>query len=147
MHDLELSEDQRMIRDMARDFARREIAPHAQVWEKAGWIDDALVAQMGELGLLGMVVPEEWGGSYIDYVAYALAVEEISAGDGATGALMSIHNSVAPSAASPSPNRRPAPKRTTCAPAPNWWTASGCSTAASSSAAMPSGRSWPLFSR
>ncbi|WP_278452813.1 acyl-CoA dehydrogenase family protein [Stutzerimonas kunmingensis] len=94
MHDLELSEDQRMIRDMARDFARREIAPHAQAWEKAGWIDDALAAQMGELGLLGMVVPEEWGGSYIDYVAYALAVEEISAGDGATGALMSIHNSV-----------------------------------------------------
>ena len=94
MHDLELSEDQRMIRDMARDFARREIAPHAQAWEKAVWIDDALVAQMGELGLLGMVVPEEWGGSYIDYVAYALAVEEISAGDGATGALMSIHNSV-----------------------------------------------------
>ncbi len=94
MHDLELSEDQRMIRDMARDFARREIAPHAQAWEKADWIDDALVAQMGELGLLGMVVPEEWGGSYIDYVAYALAVEEISAGDGATGALMSIHNSV-----------------------------------------------------
>ena len=48
----------------------------------------------GELGLLGMVVPEEWGGTYVDYVAYALAVEEISAGDGATGALMSIHNSV-----------------------------------------------------
>ncbi|QGZ31167.1 acyl-CoA dehydrogenase family protein [Stutzerimonas stutzeri] len=94
MHDLELSEDQRMIRDMARDFARCEIAPHAHDWEKAGWIDDALVAQMGELGLFGMVVPEQWGGSYIDYVAYALAVEEISAGDGATGALMSIHNSV-----------------------------------------------------
>jgi len=94
MHDLELSEEQRMIRDMARDFARREIAPKAQAMEKAGWIDDALVKQMGELGLLGMVVPEEWGGSYIDYVAYALAVEEISAGDGAVGALMSIHNSV-----------------------------------------------------
>ena len=94
MHDLELSEEQRMIRDMARDFARREIAPKAQAMEKAGWIDDTLVAQMGELGLLGMVVPEEWGGTYIDYVAYALAVEEISAGDGAVGALMSIHNSV-----------------------------------------------------
>ena len=94
MNDLQLTEEQRMIRDMARDFARREIAPHAQAWEKAGWIDDALVAQMGELGLLGMVVPEQWGGSYIDYVAYALAVEEISAGDGAVGALMSIHNSV-----------------------------------------------------
>ncbi|MDH4609112.1 acyl-CoA dehydrogenase family protein [Pseudomonas sp. BN102] len=94
MHDLELSEEQRMIRELARDFARGEVAPRAQAWEKAGWIDDALVAQMGELGLLGMVVPEEWGGSYIDYVAYALAVEEISAGDGALGALMSIHNSV-----------------------------------------------------
>jgi alkylation response protein AidB-like acyl-CoA dehydrogenase len=79
---------------MARDFSRGEIAPHAQAWEKAGWIDDALVAKMGELGLLGMVVPEQWGGSYTDYVAYALAVEEISAGDGAAGALMSIHNSV-----------------------------------------------------
>ena len=94
MNDLELSEEQRMIRDMAREFAQREIAPHAAAWEKAGWIDDALVAQMGELGLLGMVVPEEWGGSYVDYVAYALAVEEVSAADGATGALMSIHNSV-----------------------------------------------------
>ncbi|MHA5689555.1 acyl-CoA dehydrogenase family protein [Pseudomonas aeruginosa] len=94
MHDIELTDEQRMIRDMARDFARNEIAPHAQAWEKAGWIDDALVTKMGELGLLGMVVPEEWGGSYIDYVAYALAVEEISVGDGAAGALMSIHNSV-----------------------------------------------------
>ncbi|PNV97943.1 acyl-CoA dehydrogenase family protein [Pseudomonas protegens] len=94
MHDIELTEEQVMIRDMARDFARGEIAPHAQAWEKAGWIDDGLVRKMGELGLLGMVVPEEWGGSYLDYVAYALAVEEIAAGDGATGALMSIHNSV-----------------------------------------------------
>ncbi len=94
MHDIELTEEQRMIRDMAREFARAEVAPRAQAWEKAGWIDDDLVRQMGELGLLGMVVPEEWGGTYIDYVAYALAVEEISAGDGALGALMSIHNSV-----------------------------------------------------
>lgn len=94
MHDLQLTEEQQMIRDMSRDFARREIAPKAEHMEKAGWIDDALVTQMGELGLLGMVVPEEWGGTYIDYVAYALVVEEISAGDGAVGALMSIHNSV-----------------------------------------------------
>jgi alkylation response protein AidB-like acyl-CoA dehydrogenase len=94
MHDIELSEEQVMIRDMARDFARNEIAPHAQVWEKAGWIDDTLVSKMGDLGLLGMVVPEQWGGTYIDYVAYALAVEEISAADAATGTLMSVHSSV-----------------------------------------------------
>ncbi|QIB51163.1 acyl-CoA dehydrogenase family protein [Pseudomonas sp. OIL-1] len=94
MHDIELNEDQRMVRDMARQFAQSELAPRAAEWDKAGWIDDAVVRQMGELGLLGMVVPEEWGGSYTDYAAYALAVEEISAGCGATGAIMSIHNSV-----------------------------------------------------
>lgn len=94
MHDIELTEEQRMIRDLARDFARAEIAPNAQAWEKAAWIDDATVAKLGELGLLGMIVPERWGGSYIDYVAYALAVEEISAGDGALGTLVSVHSSV-----------------------------------------------------
>tara|TARA_R110000796_G_scaffold252001_1_gene384761 strand:- start:4516 stop:5667 length:1152 start_codon:yes stop_codon:yes gene_type:complete len=94
MQDIELNEDQKMVRDMARDFARAELTPNAAEWEKNGWIDDQVVAQMGELGLLGMVVPEEFGGSYLDYVSYALAVEEISAGCGATGALMSIHNSV-----------------------------------------------------
>jgi len=94
MQDLELTEEQIMIRDMAREFARNEIAPHAHAWEVAGWIDDSLVDKLGELGLLGMVVPEQWGGTYIDYVAYALAVEEISAGDAATGTLMSVHSSV-----------------------------------------------------
>ena len=94
MHDLELNEEQRMVRDMARDFARGEVAPNARAWEQAGWIDDATVTQLGELGMLGMMVPEQWGGTYTDYVAYALAVEEISAADGALGALMSIHNSV-----------------------------------------------------
>ncbi|WP_263264627.1 acyl-CoA dehydrogenase family protein [Pseudomonas sp. RIT-PI-S] len=94
MQDLELSEEQVMFRDMARQFAQGQIAPHAQAWEKAGWIDDQVIAQMGELGLLGMVVPEQWGGSYLDYVAYALAVEEISAADAAVGAMMSVHNSV-----------------------------------------------------
>lgn len=94
MNDIELSEEQRMIRDMARDFAKTELAPNAEQWEKAGWLDENMLKQMGELGFLGMVVPEEWGGSYIDYTCYALAVEEISAGCAATGAVMSIHNSV-----------------------------------------------------
>lgn len=94
MHDILLSEEQKMIRDMARDFAKSELAPHAEQWEKDGWLDNAVLQQMGELGFLGMTVPEEWGGSYIDYVAYALAVEEIASGCAATGAVMSIHNSV-----------------------------------------------------
>ena len=92
--DFGLTEQQRMIRDMARDFARQELRPHAATWDENGWIPDAVVAQMGQLGLLGMVVPEEFGGSYTDYVAYALAVEEVAAGESATSTLMSVHNSV-----------------------------------------------------
>ena len=89
-----LTEEQRMIRDMAREFAREELAPHAGQWDEEGWIPDAVVAKLGELGLLGMVVPEEWGGTFSDYVAYALAMEEIAAGCASTATLMSVHNSV-----------------------------------------------------
>lgn len=88
------TDDQRMIRDMARDFAQAELAPNAGKWDKDGWIDDETVAKLGELGLLGMVVPEEWGGSYTDYTAYALAIEEIAAGCAATSTLVSVHSSV-----------------------------------------------------
>jgi alkylation response protein AidB-like acyl-CoA dehydrogenase len=88
------TDEQRMIRDSAREFAMQELKPHAAQWEKDGWIADSAVAKMGELGLLGMMVPDEWGGSYTDYIAYALAVEEIAAGDGATAALVSVHSSV-----------------------------------------------------
>jgi alkylation response protein AidB-like acyl-CoA dehydrogenase len=92
-HDF-LTDDQRAIRDMARDFAQNELAPHAAQWERDKWIPDAVVTQMGELGLLGMTVGDEWGGSFSDYVAYALAIEEIAAGDASTSTLMSVHNSV-----------------------------------------------------
>jgi alkylation response protein AidB-like acyl-CoA dehydrogenase len=88
------SDEQRMIRDSARDFARQELAPRAAQFDKDGWIADTVVAQLGELGLLGMIVPDEWGGSYTDYIAYALAMEEIAVGCAATATLMSVHNSV-----------------------------------------------------
>ncbi len=88
------TEEQRLIRDSARDFARRELKPSAAQWDKDGWIADAAVARLGEVGLLGMMVPDEWGGSYTDYVAYALAIEEVAAGCAACAALMSVHSSV-----------------------------------------------------
>jgi alkylation response protein AidB-like acyl-CoA dehydrogenase len=89
-----LTDEQRMIRDSAREFARAELKPRAAQWEKDGWIADSAVAKLGELGLLGMMVPEEWGGSYTDYVAYALAIEEIAAGCASTSTLLSVHSSV-----------------------------------------------------
>jgi alkylation response protein AidB-like acyl-CoA dehydrogenase len=89
-----LTDEQRMIRDTARDFAQSELAPHAGQWDRDGWLPEAVLAKLGELGFLGMVVPEQWGGSFTDYTAYALAMEEISAGCAATGGVMSVHNSV-----------------------------------------------------
>ena len=89
-----LTDDQRAIRDMARAFARNELAPHAAQWEHDKWLPDAMVAKLGELCLLGMTVGEEWGGCFTDYVAYALAIEEIAAADASTSTLMSVHNSV-----------------------------------------------------
>src|ERR1700761_1144324 len=88
------SEEQQLIRDTARDFATEELKPHAAKWDRDGAIPDAVVAKMGELGLLGMMVPEQWGGSYTDYIAYALAIEEIAAGCASTATLVSVHSSV-----------------------------------------------------
>jgi len=88
------TDEQRMIRDSAREFSLQELKPHAAQWEKDGWIADSAVAKLGDLGLLGMMVPDEWGGSYTDYVAYALAIEEIAAGCAATATLVSVHSSV-----------------------------------------------------
>ncbi len=88
------TEEQLMIRDMARDFAQNELAPHAGKWDKEAKLPDAVVSKMGELGLLGMMVPDTFGGSYTDYISYALAEEEIAAGCASCSTLMSVHNSV-----------------------------------------------------
>lgn len=88
------TDEQRMVRDAAREFAVACLAPHAATWDRNGALPQQIVTQMGELGLLGMMVPTEFGGTYTDYVAYALAIEEIAAGCAACATLMSVHNSV-----------------------------------------------------
>ncbi|CUH65236.1 Acyl-CoA dehydrogenase [Thalassovita gelatinovora] len=87
-----LSEDQQMIQDMARGFARDVLAPGAAARDKSKTIEPEILTQMGELGFLGMTVPEELGGVGADYVSYALALIEIAAGDGAVSTVMSVHN-------------------------------------------------------
>ena len=89
-----LTEEQTMIRDMARQFAEAELAPHAADWDRESRFPKEAIARMGALGLMGMLVPEEWDGAGVDHVAYALALEEIGAGDGSTSTIMSVHNSV-----------------------------------------------------
>jgi butyryl-CoA dehydrogenase len=89
-----LTEEQEMIRATARDFSKAQLAPHAAEWERTATFPRQALREMGKLGFMGMTVPPEWGGAGADYVAYALALEEIAAGDGACSTVMSGHNSV-----------------------------------------------------
>ncbi len=89
-----LSEEQRMVRDMARDFAADRLAPHAGAWDLHGGFPDDILPQMGELGLMGMLVPPDYDGAGADHVSYALAMEEIAAGDVGTSTAMSVNNSL-----------------------------------------------------
>lgn len=88
------TDEQLMIRDTAREFAQQQLAPNAADWDAHCSFPREALQAMGELGLMGMVVPEAYGGSETDSVAYAMALEEIAAGDGACSTIMSVHNSV-----------------------------------------------------
>jgi len=89
-----LTQSQEQIRDMARAFAHERLLPGAATRDRSGAFPKAELAEMGALGFLGMLVPDEHGGSDTGAVAYAIALEEIAAGDGACSTIMSVHNSV-----------------------------------------------------
>jgi butyryl-CoA dehydrogenase len=89
-----LSAEQQLIRDTLREFAARELAPNAPRWDREHEFPRAALHALGELGAMGVVVPEEFGGAGLDYVSLALAIEEIAAGDGATSTIVSVQNSV-----------------------------------------------------
>ncbi len=89
-----LNEEQVMVRDMARSFANDKLKPFAAGWDLTHAFPHDAVAEMGSLGMMGMLVPEEYGGAATGNVAYALALEEVAAGDGSCSTIMSVHNSV-----------------------------------------------------
>jgi len=92
--DFELTEEQQLIRQTAREFARREVFPKAAEIDANHRYPEELVAQMAELGFMGVAVPEEHGGAGMDNLSYVLAMEEISAGCASTGVIMSVNNSL-----------------------------------------------------
>src|SRR5256885_1505617 len=92
--DFALGEIQQQIRDMTQDFAAKEVRPHADTFDKEGIFPTELVKRMAELGLMGMMVPEEWGGSGLDTVSYAIAMENLSWGCASTSVTMSVNNSL-----------------------------------------------------
>ncbi len=89
-----LTEEQNIIRDLTRRFAAEQLTPHAARWDREEEFPAQALRAMGELGLMGMLVPPAWGGAGADHVSLAVALEEIAAGDGATSTIMSVQNSV-----------------------------------------------------
>jgi butyryl-CoA dehydrogenase len=92
--DLDLSPEQTLIRDTARELATKEILPKAAEIDREHRFPREIIARLAELGLMGVAVPEEWGGAGMDTVSYALAMEEISRACASTGVIMSVNNSL-----------------------------------------------------
>lgn len=92
---LELNEQQKMIRNMVREFAEKEIAPIAAELDKKGEYPTKTLEKMATLGLLGIIIPQQYGGAGLDTISYATVVEEISRKCASTGVITSVHNSLA----------------------------------------------------
>jgi alkylation response protein AidB-like acyl-CoA dehydrogenase len=90
----ELSDEQRAIGEVARDVAQREIAPHIAQWDREHVFPRALYAKLTAAGLMGMLVPEAFGGVAADYVSYALAIEELAKVDAGTAVTVSVHSMI-----------------------------------------------------
>jgi butyryl-CoA dehydrogenase len=92
--EIQLSEEQRQVRDLCRAFAAEELTPNARRWDEKHEFPREAVRKLGEMGLLGVAIPSEWGGAGMDNVSYAVAMEEISRGCAGTGVIMSVNNSL-----------------------------------------------------
>ena len=93
--DFELTQDQREIQALTRDFARAEIDPHAGRWDREHHFPRELFAKLAELGLMGVCVPEEYGGAGADFLSYILVLEELSRADAGVGVTVAVHTSAA----------------------------------------------------
>ena len=91
---MNLNEEQRLIRDSVRDYVQQRVLPFAADWDREGRFPAEQLREMAGLGLYGMIIPEEWGGSGADYLSFALALEEVAAGDGSCSTVLSVNNSV-----------------------------------------------------
>jgi alkylation response protein AidB-like acyl-CoA dehydrogenase len=90
----ELTDDQKMIKDSVADFAQKNILPNRMIWDEDQIFPRELFSEMGKIGLMGMLVPEEYGGAGLGYVEYKIAIEEVSRVCGSIGLSMAAHNSL-----------------------------------------------------
>ena len=91
--DFQLTDDQREIQALARDFARAEIEPNAADWDRAHGFPRELIAKLAELGFMGVCIPDEYGGAGADFLSYILVLEELSRGDAGVGVTVAVHTS------------------------------------------------------
>jgi hypothetical protein len=89
-----VTEEQKQIQSLAREFADNELRPHAEEWDREAHFPREVIASLGELGFLGMLIPEEWDGLGMDTSTYLVALEEIARGDASVAVAMSVHNSL-----------------------------------------------------
>ncbi len=89
--DFSLTADQREIQELARQFAEAEIAPHAAAWDRDHTFPGAVFTKLGELGLMGVCVPEQLGGAGADFLSYILVLEELSRADAGVGVTVAVH--------------------------------------------------------
>src|SRR6201985_398667 len=92
--DFSSSENQQMVEQMARDFAERNIRPHVMEWDEAQHFPIELFKQLGELGMMGVLVPEQYGGSGFGYLEYVTVIREIARVCGSIGLSVAAHNSL-----------------------------------------------------
>src|SRR5580698_6614721 len=92
--DFSLTDEQQQLRRTVRAFAESEIAPHVMEWDEASRFPSEILPKLAELGLLGVIFPEKYGGAGLGYIEYALAIEELSRVDGSVGIIVAAHTSL-----------------------------------------------------
>ena len=92
--DLSLTDEQQHLRRTVREFAEGEIAPHVMEWDEASKFPEEIIPQLGEMGLLGVIFPEKYGGAGLGYLEYSMVIEELSRVDGSVGLIVAAHNSL-----------------------------------------------------
>jgi alkylation response protein AidB-like acyl-CoA dehydrogenase len=92
--DLSLTDEQQHLRRTVREFAEGEIAPHVMEWDEVSKFPQEIIPQLGDLGLLGVIFPEKYGGAGLGYLEYSIVIEELSRVDGSVGLIVAAHNSL-----------------------------------------------------
>ncbi|MGB6874698.1 MAG: acyl-CoA dehydrogenase [Candidatus Acidiferrales bacterium] len=92
--DLSLTDEQQQLRRTVREFAEGEIAPHVMEWDEASQFPKEIIPQLGQMGLLGVIFPEKYGGAGLGYLEYSIVIEELSRVDGSVGLIVAAHNSL-----------------------------------------------------